>query len=85
MPASKKRDKLCEEAEESESKHAYELVSLAEVISENILKKNLTPTDPFELYVQSLKTHLHANPELFKMRFLEGYHVLLEELKKSIP
>lgn len=59
-----------------------EMIDFAEVLTENILEKDLTHMDSFELYAHQLRTHLHVNQEAFKHRFSNGYHILIEELDK---
>lgn len=83
MCTAKKRDKQSVEDEQSEVSNKDAIVQFAEVISQDILEKNLNTIDSFELYAHQLKTHLHSNPDLFKFRFSEGYRILLEELKSA--
>lgn len=83
MSDSKKRDKQTLEDEKSEASSVNMMSQFAEVISQNILERDLSDVDSFELYVHQLRTHLHSNHDIFKFRFSEGYRVLLEELEKE--
>lgn len=39
--------------------------------------------EPFEVYAQKLKSHIHSNPDLFRHRFKEGYETILTILSES--
>lgn len=80
MSVSKKREKhVMEETESNESA----MMQLGEIVSESLLEKDLNQADAFEYYAHKLRTHLHADPIIFKQRFSAGYRVLIEELLKE--
>lgn len=82
MTSSKKRDKQIVE-EEGSALNADLMSQFAEVISQSILERDVNHNDSFELYAHQLRIHLHHNLDLFKMRFSEGYRLLLEEIGKE--
>lgn len=83
MKSSKKKEKQSTEDDKAETSNILVMSQLAEVVSQNILEKELNNIDSFEYYAHQLRTHLHSNPEIFKSRFAEGYRILLEELEKE--
>lgn len=59
-----------------------EMHELADAISE----RSLTPsplTDPFEEYVEVIRTKIHTNPHIFRSRLAKGYSALLYELQEE--
>lgn len=57
-----------------------EMHELADAISE----KSQTPSllaDPFEEYVEVIRTKIHSNPHIFRSRLAKGYSALLYELQ----
>lgn len=56
-----------------------EMHDLAEAISENPQRNHLL-SDPFEDYIDVLKTKFHSNPHIFRSRLVKGYNALLHEL-----
>lgn len=57
-----------------------EVKELADAISESSVK---TPTllDPFEDYIDVMRTKIHANPHIFRSRLVKGYNALLQTLQ----
>lgn len=59
-----------------------EMHELADAISE----RSLTPSplsDPFEDYVEVIRTKVHSNPHIFRSRLTKGYNALLYELQEE--
>lgn len=83
MSGSKKRVKQVIEEDQSNQYPMNEMTQLAESICENILEKNVSHSDSFELYVHFLRTHLHSDVSQFKHRFQEGYRCLMQELERE--
>lgn len=56
-----------------------EIHDLADAIAEGSHK---TPTlsDPFEDYIDAVRTNFHSNPHIFRSRLVKGYNALLHEL-----
>lgn len=57
-----------------------EIHELADAIIEGS-SKTLTPVDPFESYIDLLRTKFQSNPQIFRSRLAKGYQVLLQELQ----
>jgi hypothetical protein len=38
--------------------------------------------EPFEVYAQKLRSQIHSNETAFRLRFIKGYQVLLQELQQ---
>jgi len=57
-----------------------EMHNLADALAEN--DKN-TPhlLDPFDDYIDGIKTKIHANPHIFRSRLVKGYNALLHVLQ----
>lgn len=82
MPSSKKREKQTIEDEQA-NLNMNLIAEFAEVISQQMLEKDLNQLESFELYAHQLRSHLHSHPEIFKSRFSEGYRILVKELEKD--
>jgi hypothetical protein len=70
------------------------VVSHADLVFENemheladaIAERSQVPsplTDPFEEYVEVIRTKIHANPHIFRSRLTKGYNALLYELQEN--
>lgn len=59
-----------------------EMHELAEAITES---SHDVPAllDPFEEYVDSMRTKIHSNPHIFRSRLIKGYNALLHALQSS--
>lgn len=57
-----------------------EMHELADSISESSHKTH-SLADPFEDYIDVLRTKLHTNPHIFRSRLVKGYNALLYELQ----
>jgi hypothetical protein len=59
-----------------------EIYELAEAVAE---KSQTTPTltDPFEDYVEVVRSKIHSNPHVFKSRLVKGYNALLYQLHEG--
>lgn len=59
-----------------------EMHELADAITENAHK---TPSlcDPFEDYVEVIRTKIHSNPHIFRSRLVKGYSALLHALQEN--
>jgi hypothetical protein len=56
---------------------------VADLVLESLEEGYKTDGEPFEVYAQKLKSHIHtADQEEFKHRFTEGYDLLIEALQK---
>lgn len=68
----------------SETDFVFEedMYKLADAIIEASPK---TPTlaDPFEDYIDVMRTRIHSNPHLFRSRLSKGYSVLLHALNEG--
>lgn len=69
--------------DDTETSQDDTIPQFADMLSQNVLEKDMSQCESFEFYAHQLRSHLHANPELFKNRFAEGYRILLEELEKE--
>lgn len=57
-----------------------EMFELADAITEN--SQNVPPIhDPFEEYIDNMRTKIHSNPHLFRSRLTKGYNALLHALQ----
>lgn len=83
MTVSKRKDKQTVKEEQPEMPDADIMVRFAEIVSHNILERDLSCVESFELYAHTLRAHLHSNPDIFKTRFSAGYSILLEELGRE--
>ena len=59
-----------------------EMHELADAITEGAQK---TPSlcDPFEDYVEVMRTKIHSNPHIFRSRLVKGYSALLHALQDN--
>jgi len=55
----------------------------ADLVVESLKEGYRNDLEPFEVYAQKIRSHIHANAEEFRTRFSRGYHVLLDELKRE--
>lgn len=55
---------------------------LADVVVESLQEGFKSDLESFEVYAQKMRSHIHADAQVFRARFLKGYHILLEELHK---
>jgi hypothetical protein len=67
--------------EDSELVFEEELYVLADAISENSEKTPIL-SDPFEDYIDGMRTKIHSNPHLFRSRLAKGYNALLKSLQE---
>lgn len=56
---------------------------MADLVLESLEESYRNETDPFEVYAQKLKSHIHSDPDLFRHRFQQGYELLVDLLKKN--
>lgn len=56
-------------------------------IAEAVIESKKTPPkmdqDPFEFYVERVQSGLFSKEDLFRSRFIKGYHTLVNELSKD--
>ncbi len=66
-----------------DSKDEIDLIlqNVADVIIENKTKPPSLTDDPFDFYVQRVQSSLFSKKETFQKRFVQGYHVLVNQLK----
>lgn len=83
MPSYKKQEKSSVEKGKSEISSDDAMSQVAEIIIQDVLEKDTSRIESFELYAHQLKTHFFSNPDSFKFRLCKGYRVLLEELEKE--
>lgn len=60
-------------------------LELAELVTSHLHEEPRSEVEPFEQYVQKVRAQVHADANVFKKRFKQGYEVLLEEIKKNPP
>ncbi len=82
MSNPKKKDKSSIEDEQTDS-ITNVMSEFADAISQNILERDVSHAETFELYAHQLRTQLHSNGNIFKNRFSEGYRVLLQQLEQK--
>lgn len=70
-------------ADHSEIVFEEEIHELADALTETQNTSDVVPmmTDPFEDYMDSMRTKVYTNPHLFRSRLAKGYHALLHELE----
>jgi hypothetical protein len=56
------------------------LKELTDLVMESLEESYRMDWEPFEIYAQKLKSHIHSNPASFHQRFAEGYEHLIEVL-----
>lgn len=56
---------------------------LLEAVTLHTQAEAAADADVFEIYQHRLHGRLHENPVQFKERFLKGYKVLLDDMKKG--
>ena len=59
-----------------------EMSELADAIAESKTKQPAF-LDPFEDYIDVVRTKIHANPHIFRSRLTKGYNVLLNVLQNQ--
>lgn len=59
-----------------------EIHELADAISESA-QKPASLGDPFEDYVEVIRTKIHSNPHIFRSRLVKGYSALLHALQEN--
>jgi hypothetical protein len=55
--------------------------SMADLALDSLKEEYRTEWEPYELYAQKLRSHVHANPHEFSEKFKKGYETLLERIK----
>lgn len=55
--------------------------NLIEALVEEDKTRLTEQVDPFENYVERVRSKMHLDNDLFRSRFVKGYQVLIEELK----
>lgn len=55
--------------------------TLLDAVIEDSTEHLVDELEPFENYIERVKSKLHKDVPLFRSRFAKGYHVLLEQLK----
>lgn len=83
MSESKKRGREIVDDEQCEIPHADIMKEFGEIISQSVLEENINQIESFELYVHHLRSHIHSDVNGFRLRFSEGYRILIEELEKE--
>lgn len=73
-----------EPSERSRSKEQEEaaIEEIADLVLESLAEDYKTEGEPFEVYAQKLKSHIHTDSEVFKHRFTQGYELMMEILRK---
>ena len=56
---------------------------LTEAIVEDLEAGYQSELEPFEAYANRIRHQVHENLEQFRDRFLQGYDVLIEEIRKQ--
>ncbi len=56
---------------------------VADLILESLEEEYKTEEEPFEVYAQKLKSHIHTDAAVFRHRFTEGYAILMAVLHKT--
>ena len=69
--------------EEADSDYDAAINELANIVVDNIHEEYRNDLEPFEVYAQKVRSQLHANIGEFRSRFVNGYRVLIEELRKK--
>lgn len=59
-----------------------ELHGLADAISEKT-QTTTAVADPFEEYIEVVRTKVHSNPHIFRSRLAKGYNALLYQLQEG--
>ena len=59
-----------------------EMYGLADAIAEKT-QAAPTLTDPFEDYVEVIRSKIHSNPHVFRSRLVKGYNALLYQLQEG--
>jgi len=55
---------------------------VANLALETLVESYKTDGEPFEVYAQKLKSHIHTDPEVFRHRFTQGYEMMMDILRK---
>ena len=58
-----------------------QLTALLDVFMEEFHERSKLELEDYEDYVQRIRSKLYVDETLFRSRFVQGYHSLLEELK----
>lgn len=59
------------------------LENVAEAVIERKKASPKLDQDPFEFYVERVQSGLFSKEDLFRSRFIKGYHILVNELAKD--
>lgn len=79
MPSPKKNNGRSRKVK---SEEAPEIGKLAECVLEALQKEVEKEDEPFETYAHQLKVRILSNNDLFRDRFVKGYGVLMETIRK---
>lgn len=69
------------DSSKSDSEKALDL--FMEAFIESLKEEMQNPLEPFDIYANRVKFQIYSDIERFKERFKNGYHVLMEELRKE--
>jgi hypothetical protein len=58
------------------------LENVADAVLEFKKEHSTEDVDPFEYYVQRVQSGIFAKEDVYRARFVKGYHSLLDALKK---
>jgi hypothetical protein len=77
---SKKKEQSIASSQEIDSvEESFSL--LLDVVVQDSKEHLMEELEPFENYIERVKSKLHQDVPLFRSRFAKGYHVLMEQLK----
>ena len=68
---------------EAESDSDEAINELANLVVNNLHDEYRNELEPFEVYAQKVRSQLHANVSEFRSRFVDGYKILMDELRKK--
>ena len=57
--------------------------NLVDAVIDNIKEGYKSDLEPFEAYAERVRAEMYSNIDDFRLRFLNGYHVILKELAKE--
>ena len=57
--------------------------TLMDLIIHSLKEENRSSLESFEIYTQRIRSHIYADMNEFRARFIKGYRVLVEELIKK--
>jgi len=57
------------------------LQSMTDLVLESLKEEYKIEWEPFDLYAQRLRSHVHSNTQQFREKFKKGYETLLERMK----